>query len=192
MSARDFAGDKRRLRAEALAVRRALAPEAVAEKSAAIHARLRALDSFAAARALLCYAASKDNEVDTLPILRALLAAARPVFVPVAEPGGRMRWSRLEAPGELVPARFGILEPPPARQRFEPFPAPSICLVPGLAFTRDGFRLGYGGGYYDRFLAGYGGVTVGLAYACQLRAALPCAPHDVPMRYVLTEDGLAG
>lgn len=67
----------------------------------------------------------------------------------------------------------------------------AVALVPGLAFDADGGRLGRGGGYYDRFLAGFRGRTVGVCFACQIVDAVPREPHDVLVDAVLTEDGWA-
>ena len=66
----------------------------------------------------------------------------------------------------------------------------ALALVPGLAFDAAGFRLGYGGGFYDTFLADFPGTTVGLCRTCQLSAVpLPRGPYDLPVGLVVTEDG---
>lgn len=71
--------------------------------------------------------------------------------------------------------------------------AASVCLVPALAFDRRGFRLGYGGGYYDRFLATYPGTPIGLARASQISEEdLPCDRYDQRVRFVATEAGVLG
>ena len=69
-----------------------------------------------------------------------------------------------------------------------------VVIVPGLAFTKDGDRLGQGGGWYDRFLAGVRPdcITIGVAFGPQVVAALPVEPHDVRMDLVVTDDGRVG
>lgn len=70
-------------------------------------------------------------------------------------------------------------------------PPPDLVLVPGLAFDRAGRRLGRGGGFYDRWLEKGSLPTMGLCFACQIAGAIPCEPHDVLVRAVLTEEGFA-
>lgn len=81
---------------------------------------------------------------------------------------------------QLRPAAFGLLEPDSNRTTIVDPATIDLVIVPGLAFTRDGDRLGRGGGYYDRFLAGLPPLvaTVALAFACQMRDHLPMEAHD--------------
>jgi 5-formyltetrahydrofolate cyclo-ligase len=131
-------------------------------------------------------------ELDTWPLVDALLAARRPVYVPRADP----RDGTLHVhpyPCELVTLSFGLRQP--RRDQLE-VPAEEVdrvvcvALVLGLAFDARGFRLGYGSGYFDRFLAGRPFPALGLAFGAQLLERLPDEPHDVPMRRVITEDTL--
>ncbi|MCX5770613.1 MAG: 5-formyltetrahydrofolate cyclo-ligase [Candidatus Hydrogenedentes bacterium] len=175
------------LRTKYLELRRALDPADAARRSAEIIDRLRRLPAFAAARGFLIYVASKDNEVDTKPLIRSLLKHIYPVLVPVAEPGGKLLWSRLHDMADLEPARFGILEPRPDARRVTKPPADSVIVVPGVAFSVDGWRIGYGGGYFDRFLVTYGGPIVALAYDIQIVTHIDNDTHDVPMDFIVTE-----
>lgn len=89
--------------------------------------------------------------------------------------------------GELIVGERGLLEPDP--DRAEPIGEEiDLVLVPGLAFDRNGGRIGYGAGFYDRFLAGTPAVKVALAYSLQLIDAVPVEPHDVPVDRILTEE----
>jgi 5-formyltetrahydrofolate cyclo-ligase len=65
-----------------------------------------------------------------------------------------------------------------------------VCIVPGLAYDKYGFRLGYGRGFYDRFLSGFSGVTVGLCYSSFIDSCLPRGKYDVKTDVVLTEKGV--
>lgn len=85
---------------------------------------------------------------------------------------------------ELVPGRFGILEPRPDSPQVSISQIPLLA-VPGLGFTCAGDRLGRGGGYYDRVLAGFAGQSVGLCFACQIEKSLPIEPLDRPVNAVL-------
>uniref|UniRef100_B8DIG1 5-formyltetrahydrofolate cyclo-ligase n=1 Tax=Nitratidesulfovibrio vulgaris (strain DSM 19637 / Miyazaki F) TaxID=883 RepID=B8DIG1_NITV9 len=99
---------------------------------------------------------------------------------------------------DLKPGRYGIAEPDPARcpaidMDVAPDFAPDLAVIPGVAFDRQGNRLGHGAGYYDRFLAHPAMARtslVGLAYAFQIVPALPVAPWDRPVHALCTEEGL--
>lgn len=182
--------DKKTIRQRLLAARQALSLVEVTEKSAAIGAHLKTVPEFNVASTILTYVASKDNEVDTKPLIEWLLREQRTVLVPATLGKGQMVWSRLEKMGELAPAAFGVLEPKPECRRDTVPPAGSVVLVPGLAFTETGWRIGYGGGYFDRFLAGFHGAKIALAYAMQMVSEIPVAPHDVPMDVIVTEAGI--
>ncbi len=178
---------KHEIRREALAWRRSLRTAAAVAGSAAVCARVEALPVFAAARALAAYVASKDNEVDTRRIIEAAWRRDMAVYVPATAPDHRLTWARLTGWMQLTPGRYGILEPTPALPRELAPPSGALCLTPGLAFAHDGTRIGYGGGYYDRFLAAFSGLSVGLAYDGQVYTALPAAPYDVPVDMLVTE-----
>jgi len=178
---------KQGIRGTYLEARRQLDAATVAALSEAIRQRLEEVVEYRRAGAVLSYVASKDNEVDTRPVIAAALGAGRTVLVPIAEPGGGMIWSRIHSLDGLVPSRFGILEPMRSRRRIVRPPADGVVLVPGVAFSENGYRIGYGGGYFDRFLRPYEGIAIGLAYESQIAAGLPVEPHDVPVDLVVTE-----
>jgi len=180
---------KRVIRAGALAARRALTPEEAERKSAAIRQRLISLPEFNAARALLVYVSSKDNEVDTLALIRTALEAGRTVLVPVAMPSTReMLWSELKSLDELEPSTFGIMEPRKECVRPREHTETDAAIVPGIAFDTAGHRIGYGGGYYDRFLAAFHGTTIALAYELQIYESIPAEPHDRRVGFIVTEN----
>lgn len=125
--------------------------------------------------------------MDTGPLIEALLRAGRRVLVPIAEPGGGLVWSRLLCLDELANGRFGILEPRSECQRPTVPDPDAVVIVPGIGFTREGHRIGYGGGYYDRFLAGHPGPKIALAFDLQMLDSFRPEPHDVPVDAVITE-----
>ena len=164
---------------------------------ARIRDRVLALDDFRRADAVLCYLAF-SSEVETRGIISAALAAGKAVALPRCLPGGRLAWHAVRGLEGLRAGAHGILEPagdpgtlvPPAAL------AAPVALVPGLAFDRAGYRLGYGGGYYDRFLASFGGVSIGLARCPllldDLRGLGLVEAHDRPVDLVVTEGGVLG
>lgn len=132
-----------------------------------------------------------DGEIDPRPLMAALAGLGHPLALPVVAERGAVLEFRRWSPGEA-------LEPGPHRTRHPPVSAgtvaPAALLVPLLAFDRRGFRLGYGGGYYDRTLAGLrrGGtiLAAGLAFAAQEVERVPADPWDMPLDLVATEQGV--
>jgi 5-formyltetrahydrofolate cyclo-ligase len=177
------APDKTRLRAEVRARRREMSAREVAATSADICERLLQLDLWKNAGTVCAYL-SLGNEVATHELVSASLGG-KTILVPRSHEGGVMTWHRLHEWEALAPGMYGILEPPPESPPVEP--RPHLVLVPGLAFDRQGHRLGHGGGYYDRFLAQVGGAKVALAYAWQIYGRIPREGHDVRMDAIVTE-----
>ncbi len=177
------------LRAACRAYRAQLSEAAYARLSAGICAAAAALPEAQAARRVHCYYPLVGRrEVDTRPLLAALHAAGKRLYLPVvslSEDGAMTQaaW----APGEpLRPNRWGAPEPEP-----EACPLAvellDLAIVPCLGAGLDGGRLGFGKGYYDRFLAGFAGPVVGLAYEGCLWPTLPCEAHDVRLTRLVTE-----
>lgn len=137
---------------------------------------------------------SVGEEVNTYPIIQAALGAGKQVLVPYLPGGGGMLAVPLRSLSDLVPGAYGIptAKDAPAAGRAQEPEAIRLCLAPGLLFDREGYRLGYGGGYYDRFLRRHPESTaVGLHYAAQMsQTPLPREPWDQPLRYLLNEKGL--
>lgn len=170
------------LRKAMLAKRRALSP---AFRNAASELAQRFLlesSVWRNARVVFLYCATR-NELDTRLLLSAALCEKKTLLLPkcAAEQPGVMRAVRCSALEHLVPGAFGIPEPEEVDNECSPdMPEPALIVVPGVVFDRLGGRLGYGGGYYDRFIAKIGGASalVGLAYAFQVVDTLPLEPWD--------------
>ncbi len=129
-----------------------------------------------------------QSEIDTRSLLGKLAGegwtTALPIVITLGEPLVFRRW----LPGQLtVPGRWGILQP----TEDSPVVEPDVLLVPMLAFDRQGYRLGYGGGFYDRTLemlrAKKQIVAIGVAYAAQEVDSVVRGPHDQPLNFVMTE-----
>jgi len=130
-------------------------------------------------------------EVDTWTIARDLETRGKEVYVPVVQRHPRaLLVKRLYSREDLVPAAFGILEPGPKAPTIGPEQL-DLVVVPGLAFSEQGFRVGYGGGYYDRFLATTTAKSAGLVYRSFVRD-LPTDPWDHPVDFLVTEEGVIG
>lgn len=176
-------------RAWARRVRESMSASAILEISHAITAQLTRSPLFVEADSVLTYVGSKDGELLTVPLIEACWAAGKAVLVPISYPKGRMEWSVLYDLSDLAASPRGILEPNPGRRDLVA-PNDGLCIVPGLCFRRDGHRIGFGGGYYDRFLATFRGETVGLVPEALFGVDFPVEPHDRPVQTVVTEQGL--
>ncbi len=188
--------NKAELRREARKRRDELSAPDVSQKGEEITRRLLELDEFVNAGTIMCYL-SIGNEVPTWDLARYILNAGKVLTVPkITAPAGeskRMIACKItDLESGLKPGSFGIMEP--ADESLQPVPIPDIDLVivPGLLFDRRGFRIGYGGGFYDSFLRnkGAGCTSVGICYELQLVPELPAEEHDVPVDIVITESAV--
>ena len=185
---------KRDLRARMRAVRSDMGPEGRARVDRAICERVCGLAEWQAAPVVLPYL-SFGAEVDTRGLIARAWEAGKVVALPRCVGGTRqMRWYVVESLDGLERSRLGVEEPvaDPARV-LDPAGAGAcaLTLVPGLAFDPAGFRIGYGGGFYDAFLGGFPGVRLGLCREAQLVASLRdegvLEPHDLPCDLVVSE-----
>lgn len=174
---------KQELRNQAIAARRALTNCGV--RNQVIAERLESHKAFQSARTLLTYV-SLAEEVDTHPIIEHALHSGRAVAVPRVAENHRLDWVRIDSINALTPGAFAVLEPTGTAELLSTFQEP-VVLVPGVAFDRAGHRLGWGQGYFDRFLTEFSGTSIGLAFDCQLYDGLPFEAHDRPVDYVITE-----
>jgi 5-formyltetrahydrofolate cyclo-ligase len=134
---------------------------------------------------------SKPLEVHTRQLIEYLIAGRGRVIVPVIESETvSLRLSWIDDPAVLVESTFHVHEPIgneiPARPEDV-----RVAVIPVLGFDREGNRLGYGAGYYDRFLARYPEIIrIGLAFACQETSVVPCEKNDIKMDLIVTENGI--
>lgn len=186
---------KRELRTHYRTLREAIGADERMRVDGLIEARVRELPAFARAEVLLTYL-DMPCEVRTRGLIEAAWAEGKTVALPWCVPHAReLRWFVVTSLADLVRSPFGVEEPVP-RDECELLPTElgsrALALVPGLTFDAQGFRLGYGGGYYDHFLAGFAGASVGLCRHAQLaddlRAAGVICAHDLPVELVVTEE----
>ena len=139
------------------------------------------------AQTILCYATLKD-EINTYRIIERALKDGKRVALPrCSDLNGSMDFYYIKSLSDLSVGAFGIREPDPtACEKVQDFSA-CVCLVPALAFDKSGYRLGYGKGYYDRFMKKFIIITVGLCYNDFLRDTLPVEKHDESVDYIATE-----
>lgn len=158
-----------------------------AQASAAITQSLLALPAIQQANCLGLFASASD-EVDTTALFHwAIAAGKRVVFPRITDPATRtMEFAEVSALAVLVAGPYGIFAPGAEAPRCEKLAIDCLCL-PGLSFDSAGMRLGRGSGYYDRWLEGYLGPRIAVAFEPQLVPRLPSASWDEPMDIIVTE-----
>ena len=158
--------EKAVLRKELLLKRKALSPSPLKEEN------LSSYKEFKDAKTVFCYV-SAHGEVDTFSLLEEIIKT-KTLLVPYCTDGvGNMIAAKISSLSELKEGRFGILEPV-FPTRFDKAKI-DVAIVPGIAFDKEGFRLGYGKGYYDRFLKGSCAYKIGV---CQKEFLFDALPHD--------------
>ncbi len=134
---------------------------------------------------------SKAPEVDTLQIIRMGWEQGKRMVIPKCEPKSKgLDFRELKRFSQLETVYYGLLEPIVNETVSVGGDDIDLVVVPGLAFSDSGFRLGFGGGYYDRFLADYHGYTVSLAFKDQLVNELPVESHDIPVQKIIHSEGV--
>jgi 5-formyltetrahydrofolate cyclo-ligase len=158
------------------------------ERSVAICARIAAMAALEGVAVLHCYLPIR-SEVDIRPLMREALAQGKGIVTSIVQRNAlelEHSWLTSLATEDLEPGVWGTLRPRTLR------PATlgdwSLIIVPLLGFDRTGYRLGYGKGYYDRFLKASPAPTIGVAFAAQEVAAIPHETHDIPLDWIVTED----
>lgn len=179
---------KKDLRAQCKAVRNGMSPEAKAARDTGIFERITASSAYKQASIILTYV-STDIEVDTKRLIQKALEDKKRVAVPRCIDGTRdMDFYFIKGMDDLENGSFGVLEPVPSKcvkaYAFET----ALCIIPGLAFDMQGFRLGYGKGYYDRFLSAHSRlVKMGICYCSCTCNELIHGRYDIGADYLVTE-----
>lgn len=183
--------DKQMLRRRILEERKALAADERAIRSERVCRHLRACDRLAAARTVMAFHPFGE-EVDILPFVDEARRRGQEIWLPLAIPSQRRLIPyRYSGPHMLKQGVYGIWEPDPALAEEADISRLDAVLVPGVAFDRQGGRMGYGGGYYDRFLAALvpKPFLLGVGFAVQVVEQVPVEPHDIRLDALITEEG---
>ncbi|WP_107841704.1 5-formyltetrahydrofolate cyclo-ligase [Metasolibacillus meyeri] len=133
---------------------------------------------------------SSKPEVDTIAIIEALWQQGKTVAVPKCHPKTReMTFYAIEGFYQLETVYMDLREPMPAMTELVERETIDTIIVPGIVFDKKGYRIGYGGGYYDRYLPDFRGTLLALAFSEQLAEQVPFESHDIPVHIILTETG---
>lgn len=191
---------KREVREQALALRDTLIPAERTAYSKEITEKIIHLDCYRNAAALLIYVSFR-SEVETRLLIGKALLDHKAVFVPAVS-GREMEFFRITSLNELKSGYQGILEPSQESENSyrswmkKNISAKTLLCMPGAAFDRERNRIGYGGGYYDRYLSSFSVKhkekngdtdTIALAFSCQVFAEIPHEPHDLRPERIVTE-----
>jgi len=178
---------KRALRRQILGRRDALDVKTRTQRSATVQQILTTLEVYGAARTVHLFVPF-GSELDTRPILEDLWAQKVRAVLPRVAPNRQLDHLAVRGWKELEPGAYSIPEPMVHCPAVDPVDV-DLILVPGVAFDRRGGRLGYGGGYYDRFLEACPAPRVALAFDLQIVPEVPREPHDLLVDSIITEQG---
>jgi 5-formyltetrahydrofolate cyclo-ligase len=181
------AAQKTQFRTQSRQIRQALDESLRAQASQAVCAHIANWPVFQNALVILTYMPIKA-EVDLRPLLENF-PHKRWVLPRILPEAQHSLLFHPYDPHQLVRHPFGMDEPAASLPHIPPAEI-QLALVPGLAYDRQGWRLGYGGGYYDRFLADFRGISLGISFDALLLDSLPRDEYDVAMHWLVTEDGL--
>lgn len=180
--------EKKELRRTFRRLRKDMPAAEKAASDAAIAQQLLQSTPYREARLLLAYH-SLPQEIDTDCIIRSAWEQGKTVAVPLCDPQTHgMVFYRIASPDDLHVGSYGIAEPDPRRCLPVTPDERSLCLVPAFTFDERGFRLGYGGGYYDRFLAEFSGMSMGLCRQTWFQPRLPAGAFDRNVHMIVMEN----
>jgi 5-formyltetrahydrofolate cyclo-ligase len=175
--------EKSSLRRLLLAKRDNLSADFINIASKQIRKNLKKIDSYKAAKTVACYY-SIGSEVKTQDIIQEILSEGKTLALPRVEDKALV-FCNVKKFEDLEKGEFGIMEP---KQNCEELNKFDVILVPAIAMTRDGQRLGYGKGFYDRFLTAKDSISVALTYSKLIVKNIPRSNGDVPAKWIVTED----
>ncbi len=184
--------DKDDLRRKYIAEREKLGVEEKARRDDAICSVAKGLVSFRYAEYVLLYAAT-EGEIDVYKIAEYAWEQGKKVAFPRCDVATHtMKYHVVGSLDELRPDSYGIREPSEDLPVFSPedVTGSAVCFVPGLVYDRAGYRLGYGKGFYDRYLSAFSGCKIGVVYSDFILPNVPRGRYDVTVDILLTEKGV--
>ncbi len=191
--ARSLHEQKAVLRALVLAERDALPPQVRTERSRTIVETLTAMPAYLNAKSVLL-TSSFGSEVETAGLIERTLTAGKTLLLPLVNKAARMLelYAVSDISSQLARGTYGIAEPRADRCRRARYEEVEWVLVPGVVYADDGYRIGYGGGYYDRLLPLVPAATprISAAFQLQRRHEVPHGVHDQKIEVIVTETGI--
>jgi len=181
--------DKKTLRKEMILKRRGMTRIEREEKSKRIQRTLFDLEEYKKSHFIFTFI-STEEEVDTHNIIRHSLAIGKRAGVPITIPEKKelLVSEILDFDKELEMGFYNILTPKKEYIREVSPDIVDLVLVPGVVFSKDGYRVGYGGGYYDRFLSRLNVLKIGICFHLQLQEKVPVGKFDIPVDIIITDE----
>lgn len=167
-----------------------MAPDELDASDRALFTRFLSLSQVERANTIFAFWGTLRGEPRTKSLVQELLNRGKRVGLPRMLPGRQMEVRQFCPDLPMVPAAFGIPEPGAGCPPLEKSDI-DLVLVPALCYDRRGYRLGFGGGYYDRWLEDYSGLRIGLCRTALLCDCVPTEPHDTRVDLLVTEDSLS-
>lgn len=177
---------KSRIREQYKEKRKNIPPEEKEKMDIEICKRFLALSSYRFSDTVLLYSPLK-NEIDTGMIVTDALSKGKKVAYPRCLQNNEMVYHYINSLSQLVPGKYGISEPEKSLPVYTNGIGHTICVLPGVVYDKRGYRLGYGKGYYDRFLSSFKGIKAGLIYSDFIIDEIPKGKYDLPSDIVVTE-----
>ena len=168
--------------------RNALDPDTCRSSDTAIFKAITSWDVYQKAETVFCFVGTED-EINTKPIIEDILKKGKRAGVPKCISKGIMEVYEIHSMDDLAPGKYGILEPVDTCEKISPKEI-DLALIPCLSCSRDGRRLGYGGGYYDRYLNQVKGTLAVLCRTDLMCDEIPTEGHDKNMDFVICEEGI--
>lgn len=180
--------EKSLIRKEYIAIRNNIPAEAIMDKSRLIMENILALDAYKACKKMFIFL-DMGSEVKTRPIITKAIADGKIVAVPYAVPKSRvMHFIRIENFDNLIKSKYGAYEPEYNEENIVKCDKDTIIIVPGNAFSLDGYRIGYGGGYYDTYTGENESLAnIGICFEEQIRTEVPHEAHDRRLDMLVSE-----
>lgn len=184
---RNIKAEKTEIRKKYKQLRSQIPSEKKSADDRAILNRLLSLEQYENCELLLTYV-STPQEVDTYSLIECALKQGKVVAVPVCDTSDyTIDFYQITSLKQLRPASYSLMEPDPKTSRKIVDFRNAVCVIPGFVFDMEGYRLGYGKGYYDRFLSGFKGSVVGVCYSSFLCNRLPHGYYDHPVDLLVTD-----
>lgn len=176
------------MRLEYLNARGKISKSEIDVASEKIFSKVLALEEFKSCSKILLYA-SYNNEVSTYDFFERARKLSKQIYFPKCQANGKMRFFEVSSLSKLCPGMYGIPEPDNCACEYESS-SDTLCIVPAICFDKRGFRLGYGKGYYDRFLSTFKGHSIGVVMDKFMVQYLPTLPTDIRVKKIISDKNI--
>lgn len=180
---------KKELRLQTLAMLDQISAEEFNRHASLLHEHVLQLSEWKQAKTI-ALTMSRGKEIPTMPLIEKAWEEGKTVCIPTCFPKTKeMVFYEYTPETKMTSSYFGLLEPDPLEATVVHKEAIDLIIVPGVCFDQRGYRIGFGGGYYDRYLADYHGVTIALCLSLQQTRHIPAEAHDIPVSMIVSEKG---